>query len=217
MADIKSIATATAPREFELSYSTTVEEVYEKLSARASAFKMPFKIKEGIPGKRISFEKEPNLDVTIWVFVKDGNKIKVMANIQENKTTVNGMRVDKNSVMQKGIKGVANLPIERGEYLDEVTEKVKKILNGEQVEDYVTPVGANGSGQTEKNWLVALLLCLFLGGIGAHRFYAGKVGSGILYILTVGIFGIGVLVDLIKIITGKFTDKEGNPIQKNKN
>ena len=46
MADIKSIATATAPREFELSYSTTVEEVYEKLSARASAFKMPFKIKE---------------------------------------------------------------------------------------------------------------------------------------------------------------------------
>ena len=56
MADIKSIATATAPREFELSYSTTVEEVYEKLSTRASAFKMPFKIKEGIPGKRISFE-----------------------------------------------------------------------------------------------------------------------------------------------------------------
>ena len=56
MADIKSIATATAPREFELSYSTTVEEVYEKLSARASAFKMPFKIKEGIHGKRISFE-----------------------------------------------------------------------------------------------------------------------------------------------------------------
>ena len=217
MADIKSIATATAPREFELSYSTTVEEVYEKLSARASAFKMPFKIKEVIPGKRISFEKEPNLDVTIWVFVKDDNKIKVMANIQENKTTVNGMRVDKNSVMQKGIKGVANLPIERGEYLDEVTEKVKKILNGEQVEDYVAPVGANGSGQTEKNWLVALLLCLFLGGIGAHRFYAGKVGSGILYILTVGIFGIGVLVDLIKIITGKFTDKDGNPIQKNKN
>ena len=54
MADIKSIATATAPREFELSYSTTVEEVYEKLSARASAFKMPFKIKEGIPGKRMA-------------------------------------------------------------------------------------------------------------------------------------------------------------------
>lgn len=214
MVDIKSMATATAPREFELSYSTTIEEVYEKLSARASAFKMPFKIKEGIPGKRISFEKEPNLDVTVWIFVKDGNKIKVMASIQESKTTINGVRIDKNSVAQKGIKGVANLPIERGAYLDEVTEKVKKILNVEQVEDYVEPVGVSSSGQSEKDWFVALLLCLFLGGIGVHRFYVGKIGSGILYILTAGVFGIGVLVDLIKIITGNFTDKNGNPIRK---
>ena len=213
MVDIKSMATATAPREFELSYSTTIEEVYEKLSARASAFKMPFKIKEGIPGKRLSFEKEPNLDVTVWIFVKDGNKIKVMASIQESKTTINGVRIDKNSVAQKGIKGVANLPIERGAYLDEVTEKVKKILNVEQVEDYVAPVGVS-SGQSEKDWFVALLLCLVLGGIGVHRFYVGKIGSGILYILTAGVFGIGVLVDLIKIITGNFTDKNGNPIRK---
>ena len=100
MVDIKSMATATAPREFELSYSTTIEEVYEKLSARASAFKMPFKIKEGIPGKRISCEKEPNLDVTVWIFVKDGNKIKVMASIQESNTTINGVRIDKNSEAQ---------------------------------------------------------------------------------------------------------------------
>ena len=214
MVDIKSMATATAPREFELSYSTTIEEVYEKLSARASAFKMPFKIKEGIPGKRISFEKEPNLDVTVWIFVKDGNKIKVMASIQESKTTINGVRIDKNSVAQKGIKGVVNLPIERGAYLDEVTEKVKKILNVEQVEDYVAPVGVSSSGQSEKDWFVVLLLCLFLGGIGVHRFYAGKIGSGILYILTAGVFGIGVLIDLIKIITGNFTDKNGNPIRK---
>lgn len=214
MVDIKSMAAATAPREFELSYTTTIEDVYEKLSTHASAFKMPFKIKGGIPGKRISFEKEPNLDVTVWVFVKDGNKIKVMANIQENTTTVNGMRVDKNSVIQKGVSGVANLPIQRGEYLDEVTENVKKILNGDQVEDYVAPVGVNGSGQAEKDWLVALLLCLFLGGVGGHRFYVGKVGTGILYLFTAGVFGIGVLVDLIKIITGKFTDKDGNPIQK---
>ena len=76
MVDIKSMAAATAPREFELSYTTTIEDVYEKLNTHASAFKMPFKIKGGIPGKRISFEKEPNLDVTVWVFVKDGNKIK---------------------------------------------------------------------------------------------------------------------------------------------
>ena len=46
-----------------------------------------------------------------------------MANIQENTTTVNGMRVDKNQRNSKRVvSGVANLPIQRGEYLDEVTE-----------------------------------------------------------------------------------------------
>ena len=174
MADIKAMATATAPREFELSYSTTIEEVYEKLSARASAFKMPF-------------------------------KIKIMANIQENKTTVNGMRIDKNSVVQKGVKGVANLPIERGQYLDEVTEKVKKILNGEQVEDYVAPAVPEGA-QEQKSWVTTLLLCFFL--------YVGKTGSGVLYLLTAGVFGIGTLIDFIKILLGKFEDKNGNPIKK---
>ena len=55
MVDIKSMAAATAPREFELSYTTTIEDVYEKLNTHASDYKMPFKIKGGIPGTRISF------------------------------------------------------------------------------------------------------------------------------------------------------------------
>lgn len=67
---------------------------------------------------------------------------------------------------------------------------------------------------SEKDWMITLLLCLFGGGIGIHRYYVGKVGTGILYTLTLGLFGIGCLVDLIKIITGKFTDKDGNYIQK---
>lgn len=65
---------------------------------------------------------------------------------------------------------------------------------------------------SEKSRLVALLLCLFVGYIGIHRFYAGKNGSGVLYLCTYGLFGIGVLVDLIMILTGSFTDDHGLPI-----
>jgi len=60
-----------------------------------------------------------------------------------------------------------------------------------------------------KSWVVALLLCLFLGVLGVHRFYVGKIGTGILQLITFGAFGVWPLVDLILIAVGKFTDKEG--------
>ncbi len=69
--------------------------------------------------------------------------------------------------------------------------------------------------KSEKDWLTTLLLCIFLGGIGVHRFYAGKIGTGILQLLTAGGCGIWVLIDLIMIITGSFTDKDGKKIQNN--
>ena len=55
----------------------------------------------------------------------------------------------------------------------------------------------------EKNKWVALLLCLFLGGIGAHKFYEGKIVMGIIYLFTAGLFGIGVLVDFISLLFKK--------------
>lgn len=213
---LKETAFATNPREFDLSYSTTLEEILEKLNARAAAFQMPFQIKGGIPGPRITFEKEPNLDVGLWLFLKDGTHIRIQPVISESKTSVGGMRVDKNSVLRKGLKGATiGIVQERGGYIDTVTETVKKILNGEEVEDYVAPEVPVGE-EPEKSWMTTLLLSIFLGGLGVHRFYVGKTGTGILWLITGGVFGIGYLVDLIKIICGKFTDKNGNLIQREK-
>lgn len=57
-----------------------------------------------------------------------------------------------------------------------------------------------GVGLRPKNKWTAFLLCFFLGGLGAHKFYEGKTGMGILYIFTVGLCGIGWLIDLITIL-----------------
>ena len=61
--------------------------------------------------------------------------------------------------------------------------------------------------------LPALLLCFFFGIFGTHRFYVGKVGTGILQMLTLGGLFFWVVIDMILIITGHFTDVEGAPLK----
>ena len=67
--------------------------------------------------------------------------------------------------------------------------------------------------KSEKDFVPTLLLCLFLGGLGAHRFYVGRTGTAIAMLLTLGGLGIWSLIDLIFIAIGKFEDSEGRQIK----
>ncbi|GID93405.1 TM2 domain-containing protein [Actinoplanes sp. NPDC049668] len=60
-----------------------------------------------------------------------------------------------------------------------------------------------------KSWIATLLLCFFVGALGVHRFYVGKVGTGILMLITFGGLGVWTLIDFIMIAIGKFSDKQG--------
>ena len=73
---------------------------------------------------------------------------------------------------------------------------------------------SNSTNDTSsRNWVAALLLCIFLGTLGIHRFYAGKIGTGILMLLTAGGFGIWWIIDIILIATGEFRDISGARIK----
>lgn len=65
-------------------------------------------------------------------------------------------------------------------------------------------------GVSEHLILPAFLLCFFFGWLGGHRYYVGKVGTGVLMLCTFGGLGLWVLIDLIMIIVGAFTDKAGH-------
>ena len=75
-------------------------------------------------------------------------------------------------------------------------------------------MGASALPPSPKLRLIALLPCLFLGVLGVHRFYVGKVGTGILMLLTLGGLGVWVLVDLIMIAAGIFKDERGRVLIK---
>lgn len=66
---------------------------------------------------------------------------------------------------------------------------------------------------SDKGFVPTILLCFFVGMFGVHRFYVGKIGTGILMLLTFGGLGIWTLIDFIIIVTGSFKDKQGLPIK----
>lgn len=67
---------------------------------------------------------------------------------------------------------------------------------------------------SSKDKKTALILCIFLGLVGAHDFYLGRIGSGILKLCTGNIFMFGWISDIIKIATGTYKDGAGEPLRK---
>jgi len=83
-------------------------------------------------------------------------------------------------------------------------EKIALKLFGKKISSKATSGSASGKSQ-----MVALILCAFLGGLGVHRFYLGYTWQGIVQLLTAGGCGVWALIDLIRIIMGTLTPKDG--------
>lgn len=82
---------------------------------------------------------------------------------------------------------------------------VKKIIKRQQKR-----IAAGKEAHAGDNQLVALLLCIFFGYLGIHRFYLGYIGIGVIQLLTAGGCGIWALIDLIRIIIGDLGPKGGS-------
>lgn len=87
-----------------------------------------------------------------------------------------------------------------GKQIEEIrAEQPQVIINNSNSNINTNTNQVGGFGRPKNKW-AAVLLCLFLGLVGGHKFYEGKIGMGILYIFTVGLFGIGAIVDLIALL-----------------
>ncbi|MGL2986980.1 TM2 domain-containing protein [Flavobacterium sp. RSSA_27] len=98
----------------------------------------------------------------------------------------------------------ASFPVENRATTNGTTQTT--ITNSNEKEELTSPAIV-GSGKSQ---VVALLLCIFVGVIGIHRFYLGYTWQGIVQLLTLGLFGIWTLIDLIRIITGDLQPKGGS-------
>lgn len=67
--------------------------------------------------------------------------------------------------------------------------------------------------EKEDRWLIALVLCIVLGGFGVHRFYTGNTATGVLMLLTLGGCGIWTIIDIIMIACNSYSDGNGQHLK----
>ena len=131
MSNFQEMMNSERPVKIQLDREMTLEEIFDKMNARAADFRLPFKLKKGLFGKRIEFEKDKDLELIVNVTVK-GKEVTVRPVVQRNQTAIGTgdvqIRIDKNSMFRKGVKGVLNTPAERGKFVAETAETIRKIL-----------------------------------------------------------------------------------------
>ena len=111
-----------------------------------------------------------------------------------------------NSIASTSI--TAEAPYPKAETVSSYSSKNEKIPSNVD-----KPMGYGKATRSPRKWVVTLILCLFFGVFGVHRFYVGKIGTGILQFFTAGGYFIWTFVDFVTILTGKFTDSKGNVIR----
>ena len=123
--DLKKAAYSAVPRKIEMGRSMTIEELYSLLEQHKDEFPVPFKLSSFL-GKRITFKREPRLEMQLLVKVK-GNVITVRPNVQETTVESNGF-----SVRTADLKNGFGLKTEfgRDDYVNDVVEKITRIVKG---------------------------------------------------------------------------------------
>ena len=121
----------------------------------------------------------------------------------------NSVVAEKAPIEKKSIKKIISSSTSALQKIDnslaiKFSEKIQNFFKGDASSPSVPAPGG------DKSWLVALLLCFFLGGLGIHRFYLGYTGIGVIQLLTGGGCGIWVLIDFIRIIIGDLKPNGGD-------
>ncbi len=87
-----------------------------------------------------------------------------------------------------------------------------RVITQEEFDSQKEKLLNSNSSTNSSDWLTLFLLTFFVGVLGVHRFYTGKIGTGFLMLITLGGLGVWFLVDLILVVTGQFTNKDGQKI-----
>ena len=96
--------------------------------------------------------------------------------------------------------------------MDEQEVKLNKLKQEQKLKSKKEKLLNSSTTTSTTDWLTLFLLTFFVGVLGVHRFYVGKIGTGFLMLLTLGGLGVWFLVDLILVVTGQFTNKDGQKI-----